>query len=128
MKTIAHRQAITMSFRDQVEYLLTTVGPRITASGAGLNDARQLAAWRKGAEPRSAIKEDRVQIMIEATIEIRGGFQNDAGSAAIAAAFLRSSQPSLCDAAPVMLIRAATDETVISVAEDIRGAVRGFLA
>ena len=111
------------TFTEQVEYLLTTVGPRITAAGAGLGDARQLAAWRRGEEPREDVKRDRVAAMAEITTAITALYPG-----AVAASFLRSSQPALDDRSPVMMLREAVEQAMPEVMGEVRGAVRAFLA
>lgn len=120
-----HRAAATVHkrpFTEVVEFLLTTVGPRMTAAGAGLQDARQLAGWRKGGEPREDVARDRVNALAEVTVAIMADY-----SKAVAASFLRSSQPALDDRAPVVMIREATAETLPEVMGAVRGAVRAFL-
>ena len=109
-------------FGDQVEFLLTTVGPRITAAGAGLNDARQLPAWRRGEAPREEVKLERVAALAEVTTAILAEYP-----ASVAASFLRGSQPSLDDQSPVLMIRAASVEDLPKVMAEVRGAVRAFL-
>ncbi len=47
---------------------------------------------------------------------------------AVAASFLRSSQPALDDRAPLVMIREAADDTTMAeVMAEVRGAVRAFL-
>lgn len=111
------------SFTEQVEYLLTHVGPRITAAGAGLSDARQLAAWRRGEEPREDVKKDRVAALAEVVAAIMATYPG-----AVAASFLRSSQPALDDRAPVVMIRTAGEEDLVEVVGQVRAALRAFLA
>ena len=111
------------SFAEQVEFLLTTAGPRITAAGAGLQDSRQLVAWRRGDGPREAVKRDRVAALAEVTAAIMADY-----TAAVAASFLRSSQPALDDRSPMVMIREASDDSLADVMKQVRGAVRAFLA
>jgi len=110
------------TFTEQVELLLTTVGPRITAAGAGLKDARQLPAWRRGEVPREDIKLDRVAALAEVTTAVLADYP-----ASVAASFLRGSQPSLDDHSPVLMIRNATEKDLHKVMSEVRGAVRAFL-
>ncbi len=118
----AARTVRKQSFTEQVEYLLTTVGPRITAAGAGLRDARQLPAWRRGEEPREEIKLDRVAALAEVTAAVMVDYPP-----AVAASFLRSSQPALDDRSPMLMIRAASDGGLPEVMSEVRGALRAFL-
>lgn len=110
------------TFKEQVDHLLITVGPRITAAGAGLRDGRQLPAWRRGDEPREVVRRERVASMAEVTVAITAEY-----SAAVAASFLRSSQPALDDRSPLMMIREATLDSLPEVMGQVRGAVRAFL-
>lgn len=121
--TAAAHAVQKLSFTDQVEYLLTSVGPRITAAGAGLRDARQLPAWRKGDVPREDVKKDRVAHLAEITKAI-----TEVYPAAVAASFLRSSQPALDDRSPMMMIRNAEEGDLPEIMGEVRGAVRAFLA
>lgn len=118
----AARTVRKRTFTEQVEHLLTTVGPRITAAGAGLQDSRQLAAWRKGEEPRRHVTRDRVEAMAEVTAAIMTEYP-----AAVAASFLRSSQPALDDHSPMVMIREASADSLDDVMKQIRSAVRAFL-
>lgn len=110
------------SFTAQVEYLLTTVGPRVTAAGAGLSDARQLPAWRRGEEPREETRLDRVAALAEVTAAVMAEYP-----AAVAAGFLRSSQPALDDRSPLVMIREAAADQLPGVMGEVRGALRAFL-
>lgn len=112
-----------LPFAEQVEYLLGSVGPRITAAGAGLRDARQLATWRKGEAPREELRLDKVAALAEIAASVMAVYP-----AAVAASFLRSSQPALDDDSPLLLIRdAAQEEDLIEVMGRVRGALRAFL-
>lgn len=110
------------TFTDQVELLLTTVGPRITAAGAGLSDARQLPAWRRGEEPREEIRLERVAALAEVATAVMADYP-----ASVAASFLRGSQPALDDHSPVLMIRGASEKDLPKVMSEIRAAVRAFL-
>lgn len=118
----AAAKARKRSFTEQVEFLLTTVGPRITAAGAGLRDARQLPAWRRGEVPREDVKLERVAGMTEVTAAVMSDYD-----ASVAASFLRGSQPALDDACPMLMIREASLEDLPQVMSEVRGAVRAFL-
>lgn len=106
-----------------VEYLLGTVGPRITAYGSGLGDARQLKAWRAGQEPREAVRRQRLVVMGEVVKAITVDHE-----AVVAATFLRSSQPALDDESPLDVLRAAEGKSVGTAQARVRRAVRAFLA
>jgi hypothetical protein len=110
------------SFIEQVEFLLATVGPRITAAGAGLRDARQLPAWRRGEEPREDVKLERVAALAEVTTAVLAEYP-----ASVAASFLRGSQPALDDRSPMLMIRNASEHDFPEVMGEVRGALRAFL-
>lgn len=111
------------SSADLVEYLLETIGPRITAYGSGLTDARQLKAWQSGQEPREAVRRQRLVVMGEVVKAISTDHE-----AVVAATFLRSSQPALDDDSPLDVLRAADEQRIGQAQARVRRAVRAFLA
>lgn len=119
----AFKVSITEPLPAKVTFLLETVGPRITAAGLGLSDARMLTRWAGGERPRRADMGHRVEILFEiayAVTVVYGG--------AAAASFLRASQPTLDDASPLMLLRGASDdERLAAVHGQLRAATRAFL-
>lgn len=111
------------SFAGLVDYLLSTVGPRATAAGAGLKDARPLAEWREGrTPPREEVRQHRLEIVAETVHAITAEH-----SAEVAVRFLRSSQPTLDDMSPLVLISTTEIKGLVPLQAQMRGAVRLFL-
>ena len=97
----AYKVSLTSSVTEQSQFLLESIGPRITAAAIGLADARPLQAWSKGqASPKEGAVEDRLRILFRLTYAISAVY-----GANTAAAFLRSSSPALDDEAPLVLLR-----------------------
>lgn len=117
-------RVVGMPFDEQVVYLLETVGPRVTAVGSDLADARQLVSWSKGGQPRRGVSALRVAAMTEVTLAITDAY----GDGAVAASFLRSSQPALDDQSPLLLIRQADEAAFDNVMARVRAALRAFLS
>ncbi len=118
----ANKASITEPLPSKVVYLLKTVGPRISAAALGLSDARMLTKWAEGDRPRRADMEHRVEILFEMAYAVAAVY-----TGAAAASFLRSSQPALDDASPLMLLREAGDEQLPQVQTQLRAATRAFL-
>lgn len=105
----AHKDSVTQPVAAKASYLLETIGPRIAAAAVGLADARQLKRWAtKELEPRDqnvAIRLDALYWVVRAIV---GCY-----SPAVAARFLRSSNPQLDDEAPLVVLGAAEDREAI---------------
>ncbi len=86
---------------ETLEYLLSTIGPRLTAVGIGVTDARQMIPWRDGTE---AIPME-VAMRLNVTHRFVKTFMDSGDTAEVAAGYLRGSWPDLGDNAPVMVIR-----------------------
>jgi len=109
---------------DIVEYLLVTIGPRLTAVGAGLRDARQLLVWQRGDKPRQLMSDPRLRVIAEFALAVMARHESE-----VAANFLRSSQPTLDDDSPLLLIAGANSEEELTVVQKrVRAAVRAFIA
>lgn len=97
----SYKESIVTTVAEQTEFLLASIGARITAAAIGLADARPLKAWAHGeASPKESAVEDRLRILFRVTYAISAVY-----GAATAAAFLRSSSPGLADEAPLVMLR-----------------------
>ncbi len=116
----AHKESVTTPSQAKARYLLKTVGPRIAAASLGLSDARRLKRWAKdGDEPRELVVAQRLDALFWIVRAIDAVY-----SVAVAARFLRSSNPQLADDAPLVVLAGAAD------GDDIRRALtatRAFL-
>ena len=105
----AHKASVTQPIDAKASYLLETIGPRIASAAIGLADARQLKRWAKdAAEPRDHDEATRLDALYWVVRAIVGCY-----SPAVAARFLRSSNPQLDDEAPLMVLAAAKNSEEI---------------
>ena len=75
------------------------LGSRLAAAALGLKDTRTLSSWARGGPVRSAEGEHRLQVLFRVVTAL-----TDAFSPAVAAAFLRGSNPTLGDQAPMIVL------------------------
>lgn len=116
----AYKDALVTLLPDQVAYLLSTIGPRFTTVGVGLNDARTVRRWRdERVEPREHDVAVRVSILYRLTRAIAEVY-----TPAVAMAFLRSANPQLDDTAPLALLREGDPDLV---QKPLLAAARAFL-
>lgn len=102
----AHKESVTQSVPTKASYLLKTVGPRIASAAVGLADARQFKRWGSGeTEPREIDVAERLDALYWVVRAVVGCY-----SPAVAARFLRSSNPQLDDEAPLLVLAAADDQ------------------
>lgn len=105
----AYKDSVTQPAATKAVYLLETIGPRIAAAAVGLADARQLKSWAtKDLEPREHDVAERLDALYWVVRAIVGCY-----SEAVAARFLRSSNPQLDDDAPLVVLAAAKDSDEI---------------
>ena len=116
----AHEFATTSPAGELAEYLLDTIGPRYTAVGLGMSDARQVKVWRdEGTAPRERAVAERLSLLAQATRAIARSYSGDT-----AAAFLRASNPDLEDRSPLLVI---ADDDPLLAQQVVMRAVRAFL-
>lgn len=110
-----------MTTAEDIEYALTTVGPRITAATVGLGNARPIAGWRTGAEEPNALQAARLAVLTETITVV-----TDEYPPAVAAGFLRGSCPDLDGESPLILIRQAGADELPAVRACVLDAARAF--
>jgi len=91
-------------FQADVEYLLQTLGPRITAVGCGVTHTKPLGQWRRGEAVPDALTRQRVDVLVNVTRLIC-----DTYTGAVAAAFWRGANPELDDQSALLLVADAPD-------------------
>jgi hypothetical protein len=105
----AYKDSVTQPAATKASYLLETIGPRIAAAALSLADARQIKLWgTEDIEPRErdvAVRLDALYWVVRAVV---GCY-----SPAVAARFLRSSNPQLDDEAPLVVLAGAKDPEAI---------------
>ena len=116
----AHKDAVKDAPARKARYLLESIGPRITSAALGLADARQVKRW---AAEEVAPREHMVELRLDALYWVVRALQ-PVYSSAVAARFLRSSNPQLGDEAPLVVLARAEDEAAIGT---VLAAARAFL-
>ncbi len=107
------------------QFLLESVGPRVTAASLGLADARPLRRWAAGElAPREHAVDQRLRTLFRVVYEITAVF-----GAATATSFLRSSNPELDDDAPLLVLREddSDEAAVLERHRRVLAAARAFL-
>jgi hypothetical protein len=118
----AHQESVKLSVPEKAAFLLSSVGPRLTAASLGLADARQVKRWARGEEdiePREQIVSARLDALYWIVRVVTSVY-----SEPVAARFVRSSNPQLHDDAPLSVLADAEDERAIT---RVVAAARAFL-
>lgn len=117
----AYKEAATTPAWQHAEWLLQSIGPRFTAAGVGVRDARTVRRWRdERVEPRDHDEQARLQLLFRIVYAITLVY----GRASVATSFLRSANPQLDDEAPLVLL---ASEPVDQVQRRLLAATRAFL-
>jgi len=117
--TAAHKESVHRPRAEQAAHVQHALGGRLAAAALGLRDTRTLQSWSRGGPIRGLNQEHRLQILYQVTTAIEAVY-----SSAVAAAFLRGSDPQLDDRAP-MLVIAQGDPVAIQA--EVMGAVEALL-
>lgn len=95
----AHKQSVRVPPDEQAQFVQQVLGSRLAAAALGLKDTRTLSSWARGGPIRGADGEHRLQVLFRVVTAITQTF-----SPAVAAAFLRGSNPGLGDQAPMVVL------------------------
>jgi hypothetical protein len=116
----AYKDSLVVPPWEQTSYLLESIGARFTAAALGLQDARTVRRWREDkVAPREHDVAGRLAILYRLVRSIA-----DVYTPAVATAFLRSANPQLDDASPLMMLRDANPD---EVQRALLAAARAFL-
>lgn len=115
----ARRSSVRTAPAQQARYVQTTLGSRLAAACLGLKDTRTLASWAQGKAIKAVDGEHRLQVLYRATFAVEAAF-----GAAVAAAFLRGSNPALGESAPMLFI---ADQSPVQAEAAVMLAVRALL-
>ena len=115
----AHKQSVRVPADEQAAFVREVLGSRLAAAALGLKDTRTLTSWVRGGPIRSAESEHRLQVLFRIVVAIA-----DAFSPAVAAAFLRGSNPALGDQAPLIVL---ADESPVQAEPRLLAAVEALL-
>src|SRR5680860_792287 len=94
----AHKLSVRVPPDDRAAFVQEILGSRVAAAALGLKDTRTLSSWARGGSIRNVDGEHRLQVLFRIVSAI-----DDAFTPAVAAAFLRGSNPALGDHAPLVL-------------------------
>lgn len=95
----ACKLAVTTPPREQADFLVDAIGARMVTAAVGLRDARAVRAWARGGDIKEAAAEQRLQELFQVVWAISERY-----SPAVAAAFVRGSNPYLGDRAPLVVL------------------------
>jgi hypothetical protein len=117
----AYRASSKLPLSEQAGRLLQVIGPRFTAAGVGVRDARAVRRWRdQGVDPRDYAEQQRLRLLFRIVEAISGVY----GGGSVAAGFLRSANPQLDDQAPIVLLGTGDPD---KVQQELLAATRAFL-
>lgn len=115
----AHKQSVRIPADEQAAFVIEVLGSRLAAAALGLKDTRTLSSWARGGPIRSTEGEHRLQVLFRIVCAIADVF-----SPAVAAAFLRGSNPALGDQAPLIVL---ADESPVQAEPRLLAAVEALL-
>ena len=115
----AHKQSIRVPPTEQAQFVREVLGSRLAAAALGLKDTRTLSSWARGGPIRSLDGEHRLQVLFRVVTAITKAF-----TPGVAAAFLRGSNPTLGDRAPMIVL---ADTTPSTAENELLPAVEAFL-
>jgi hypothetical protein len=95
----AHKQSVRVPPAEQARFVQEALGSRLAAAALGLKDTRTLSSWARGGPIRGGDSEHRLQVLFRVVTAV-----TDAYTPAVAAAFLRGSNPTLGDRAPMIVL------------------------
>ena len=114
----ARRSSVHTAPAQQARYVQTTLGSRLAAACLG-KDTRTLASWAEGRPIKATDGEHRLQVLYRATVAVETTF-----GPAVAAAFLRGTNPVLGENAPMLVI---ADQPPAQAEAPVMLAVRALL-
>jgi len=95
----AHKRSVRTPPAEQAAFVQQVLGGRLAAASLGLKDTRTLGSWARGGQIKGVDAEHRLQVLFRVTSAVE-----DAFTPAVAAAFLRGSNPVLGDRAPLLVL------------------------
>lgn len=95
----AHKGSVTLPAAEQARFVQGVLGGRLAAACLGLKDTRTLNSWAGGGPIKGADHRHRLQALYRVAAAVEAAF-----GPAVAAAFLRGSNPTLGDRAPMLVL------------------------
>jgi hypothetical protein len=117
---VAYKESVVTPAWEQARHLIAAIGVRYTTAALGLKDARTVRQWvERRAEPREHDVVSRLAVLFRVVRAIESVY-----TPAVAAAFLRSSNPQLDDEAPLVVL---ATHPVDEAEQAVLAAARAFL-
>lgn len=116
----AYKDSVVLPTHEVAQYLLEHLGERITTVGVGLADARQVRSWSRDIANPHPDREQRLRLLYRAARCVIEAYSDHT-----AQAWLRSANPQLDDAPPLLVIADSDDQTTAQ--RPVVAAVRAFL-
>lgn len=117
----AYQRSVYTPAGEQAEAVRTALGSRLAATCLGLKDTRTLGSWTHGGPIKGVDAEHRLQVLYRVVTAIAEAF-----TPAVAAAFLRGTNPILDGRAPMLVIAdtdpAQTEALVLSAVQALLSA------
>lgn len=95
----ACKRAVVTSSQEHARFVIDTVGARLATAAVGLRDARAVRGWARGQGIKQAHAQQRLQELYQIVWAVAEVY-----SPAVAAAFLRGTNPYLGDRAPLVVL------------------------
>ena len=116
----AQKRSVELDPSIQARYVVDSVGARLAAAALGIRDTRTVTSWANGGPIKGSDQAHRLQALYRVTYAVAERF-----SPAVAAAFLRGSNPELDGRAPLTVLATQRPEIAESVTV---GAVEALFA
>lgn len=117
----AHKMSVTLPVAEKARFVHDVLGARLAAASLGLKDTRTLQSWTRGGTVKGSDQEHRLQALYRVAAAL-----DEAFSPAVAAAFLRGSNPLLEDRAPMLVLAddppAQAEQRVVAAVEALLSA------
>ena len=115
----AHKLSVRVPPDEQARHVQGVLGSRLAAAALGLKDSRTLSSWATGGPIRGAGNAHRLQVLFRVVTIVDETF-----GPAVAAAFLRGSNPVLGNRAPLMVL---ADEDPVEAEPRLLAAVEALV-
>lgn len=116
----AYKRSVNQPVTAKLAFLHQALGLRLTAAALGVKDSRTVQSWEDGGSVRGGHdQEHRIQALYRATFAV-----SEIYSPAVAAAFLRGSNPHLDGRAPFLVL---ADDPPTEAEERVLRAVEALL-
>ena len=115
----SHKLSVRVPADEQAEVVQQVLGARLAAASLGLKDTRTLSSWARGGPIKAPDAEHRLQVLFRVVTAV-----NEAFGPAVAAAFMRGTNPALGDRAPLVVV---ADDPPAEAEPRVLGAVEALL-